>query len=496
MAAILVHVMDKASFAVLAFLLLLYGTVSSLVVMAMPENVLFFLPKQSLGERKATAWQVARILGLLGVAASAVILACGLLPDLVFAEVPLAARYAPLMAAYALFDVPALMLPNLLIAEDRHRWASWVSIFQTAGQILAVLIPCILGMPLWAPLALLSGYGIVHLAALLLALYLLYRDTKATPCPVTLREHLSFAVPLGLSGIVAKVTSQFDKYVVLYVIGVMAFTDYSVGAWEIPLVNVLPFSIGAAIVPVLVRSFAQGRRREALETWKSTIPKTSLLVVPISFVFLICADDFIQLLFGRAYLGATVPLRLYPVILLWRVVEYGAILRAGGDTKALLNLILILFLSNAVLSIPLAYLVGPTARRCDRARHVPTMAYVLHRIARLTDSSMRTVFPWAAYGRVLGIAAAVAVPAVAFRWAVTLSPAADFAVVGVGYLTLFALVASLAGTIRREDWAFVGRWLSMRQLVAGGGGATVGIATAPPAATGGRSPGDRGPTSA
>jgi len=58
-----------------------------------------------------------------------------------------------------------------------------------------------------------------------------------------------------------------------------------------------------------------------------------------------------------------------------------------------------------------------------------------------------------------------AIPAVAFRWYVTLPPAADLAVIGTGYLALFALLGTLVGVIRREDWTFAGRWLSMRQLV-------------------------------
>jgi len=63
------------------------------------------------------------------------------------------------------------------------------------------------------------------------------------------------------------------------------------------------------------------------------------------------------------------------------------------------------------------------------------------------------------------IAVLVALPAVAFRSLVSLPAGADLAVVASGYLLLFGLVATLAGAIRRADWAFVGRWLSMRQLV-------------------------------
>ena len=466
MGAILVHILDKESFAVLAFLLLLYATVSTLVVMAMPENVLFFLPKQGPAERKATAWQILRVLGVMGVIAGALILACRLFPDAVFADVRRAAIYSPFMAAYALLDVPALMLPNLLIAEDHHRWASWVSILQTIGQALAVLVPCLLGLPLWMPFAWLVGYGALHFAALLVVMYVLYRRVPAVPARVTLREHASFALPLGLSNIMGQVTRQFDKYVVLYVIGVMSFADYSVGAWEIPLVTVLPYSIGAAIVPVLVRMFEERRPLDALAAWKSTIPKTSLLVLPIAVVFLICADDFIELVFGAAYLNAATPLRLYTIILFQRVVEYGAIMRAAGDTKAVLHCTIILFVSNAALSIPFAYGIGFNGPAlATLLANVPSFVYAIHRIARATHSTWRNAFPWAAYGRILGLAAVAAIPAVGFRYAVVLSAGPDLAIVATGYLLLFAGLATVTGVIRREDWAFVGRWLSMKQLV-------------------------------
>jgi hypothetical protein len=38
--------------------------------------------------------------------------------------------------------------------------------FQTIGQILSILVPCLLGLPLWAPLAAMLGYGFLHLLGL------------------------------------------------------------------------------------------------------------------------------------------------------------------------------------------------------------------------------------------------------------------------------------------------------------------------------------------
>jgi O-antigen/teichoic acid export membrane protein len=337
------------------------------------------------------------------------------------------------------------------------------------------------------PFAWLVGYGVLHFSALLVVMYILYRRVPAVPARITLREHASFALPLGLSGIMGQVTRQFDKYVVLYVIGVMSFADYSVGAWELPLVTVLPYSIGAAIVPVLVRMFEERRPQDALEAWKSTIPKTALLVLPIAAMFLICADDFIELVFGTQYLNAATPLRLYTIILFQRVVEYGAILRAAGDTKAVLYGTSILFVANAGLSVPLAYVIGFNGPAlATLLANVPGLLFMLHRIARATKSSWRQVFPWKAYGRVLGIAAAAALPALLFRWAVPLSAAADLTVVAIGYLGLFALLATVAGVIRRDDWAFVARWLSMRQLVQAGGGPADPHATVEPQVRPGR----------
>jgi O-antigen/teichoic acid export membrane protein len=469
MVAMLAHLLDKGSVAVLTFLFLLYNTVSTLTVMATPENVLFFLPKQTRGERRATARQIARILVVLGFVAAGIILLCHLFPGVVFAKTPLAAVYAPLLAAYAVFEVPATMLPNLLIAEDHHRLASWVSIFQALVQMLAVLLPCLLGLPLWMPFAWLVGYGVLHCTVLLLALHYLYRGVPQQPPKVTLRQHASFALPLGISSVMGQITQQFDKFVVQYVFGMLSFADYSFGAWEIPLVTILPFSIGAAVVPLLVRAFEERRPQEALALWKSTIPKTSLLVLPIAVVFLLCADDFIELAFGTAYLRAATPLRLYTVILFHRVVEYGAIMRAAGETKAVLHCSIILFVSNAVLSVPLAYLVGFNGPAlATLLANVPSFLYVLHRIAKATNSPWRRAFPWADYGKVFGLAALAALPAIAFRIWVRLPAATDFAVVGAGYLALFVGLASAAGAIRRSDWAFVGRWLTLRQLVARG----------------------------
>ncbi len=464
--AALVHLLDKRSFGALSHLLLLYATATGIVVMATPDNVLFFFPRLDPGQRRATAWQLVRILGALGALAGAVLLVLGLFPGTVFGDAPWAARYVPLLAVYAMLDLPAWMLPNLLIVEDRHRWASLVSIGQSAAQVLAILVPCALGLPLWAPLVALIGYGVLNFGALLIVVRRLYRAHTPTPGAVTVRRHVAYALPLGLSVIVGTVIRQFDKFVVLYVIGLTAFAEYTVGAWEIPLVTLLPYSIGAAAVPLMVKSFRADRPREALALWKGTIPKVALIVLPVVVLFLICADDFIDLIFGSEYLRAAGPLRLFTLILLQRVAEYGAILRAGGLTRPIFISSLIALAGNLVLSVPLAYLIGFNGPALAALlATIPCFLYVIRRIGLATGTSFREAFPWAAYGRVLGVALLAAGPAAAVKWGAGLSASLNVAVVGAGYLICFALLGTLTRTIRREDWSFVRRWLSLRDLI-------------------------------
>ena len=87
------------------------------------------------------------------------------------------------------------------------------------------------------------------------------------------------------------------------------------------------------MMPQLVSYHLEGRRSELLQLWNRSILKVTRVIIPLTFLFLINAQEIIVLLYTERYITAAGPFMIYTVIILHRVASYSAILKAVGDTR-------------------------------------------------------------------------------------------------------------------------------------------------------------------
>ncbi|MBI5487502.1 MAG: oligosaccharide flippase family protein [Deltaproteobacteria bacterium] len=463
---LLVRLLDKLSVAVLAYVLLLYGTVATIVATGLPESVLYFLAGKTPGERRRTVRRLALILGAIG----------GLVALGFFGFWALASwnhwgdagmlRFIPWLVPYALFDLPSRLLPHLLVAESRHRQSAWFSILDSGSQLVAVLVPAGLGAPLWVPLAALSALAAVKLAVLATAMRLFYRGRdEKDAAPVSVRTIFRYALPLGLSEITSILNQRFDRFLVAAMFTSSQFADYFVGAWQIPVITIIPFAVGNVLMPRFTELFQTGRGADAVALWRLSAEKICLIILPVAVLFVVSAEETVTLLFGQSYAGAAWVFRIYTLVLLGRVAAYGNMLAAAGRTREVLYATSLGLVFNVVASVPLAYAIGFTGAAWGTvAAFVVIVAYYLRQIAQSSGVPLRQVFPFARWAQVLGVCAAAAAPAVAFKLFVPAEPWLALAGQAGAMFITYSVLATALGLIRRSDWAYVRDWLSLRGL--------------------------------
>jgi O-antigen/teichoic acid export membrane protein len=175
----------------------------------------------------------------------------------------------------------------------------------------------------------------------------------------SIREQASFAVPVGLTGIAVTLVAQTDKFVVSRYLGREALAVYSVGAFQLPLVNVLQTSVGNVTFPLLAQYHKAGRYDAMAELSRRTLLKTSVLFFPV-FVFMeMTARPFITILFTKEYAAAVPVFMVYMVLFLRTSFETGAIVQAFNRTPFLLKIFLIGFVINVPLGIGMLFWIGP-----------------------------------------------------------------------------------------------------------------------------------------
>ncbi len=472
----IVRLLGKADVGILSGLLLVYSTVALVLTAGFPETLTFYLPARSPAERKAIARKVAQALLLLGVLGGMVLLgisvAARLLPSLngsagngASTASTASLKYLALLALYPIADLPGRMLPNLLIVEQRAKAAAGVGIVKAIGSAAAALVPVALGAPLWLVVLSIGSFGFVFGAVLLYYINALYPGVPHVESPIRMRTLLNFGLPLGLTDIVSMLNNQLDRYLIVFFFPVAALAEYQAGAWQIPIITTIPYTVGAVYAPRFVELFREGRNEEAIGIWRHSALKTALLVVPITMVFVVAAEETMELLFTAAYLRAAPVFRWYCLLTLGRVATFGSVIVAAGSPRFVFQAAIVSLLSNALFCSVLVKLVGFDGPAIGTAfAFIPSAIYYCFCIALATKLKLRQIFPLMGYLRVLALGVVASIPAWLFKYAVHWSAAFRLPVEAVLVLGTFALVGTLVGEIRRTEWVFLGNWLRLRML--------------------------------
>jgi O-antigen/teichoic acid export membrane protein len=469
---LVVRLLGKADVGLLSGTLLTYATVALICTSGLPEAVTFFLSTRPLPERRAIARRAALTTLGMGSVAAAILVLLSLGARWFGADEPSATGTAHastafadvwLLALYPIGEVPARLLPNLLVAEGRAATAARFGVTKALGGSLAALVPLALGAPVAVVLLSIAGFGLCYGAAVLWLLKDVYRDVPVVPSPVSARELLRFGVPLSVTDMVSLLNNQLDRYLILLLLPITALAEYQSGAWQIPVLTTIPYTVVAAYAPHLVGLFRAGKAREAIALWRGSALKVSLIVVPVTMVFLVGAEEAMTLLFTEAYVPAANVFRCYTFMTLLRVTAFGTLLVAMGRPGLVFRAAVFALVSNLLFSVPLALWLGFLGPALGTAlAFIPMLYYYCHCIAAGAGVRTSETFPLVGYLRVLAIALVAAVPAALFKYNTTLHAGWSLAAEAVIVLGGFAALGTLLRVIQREDWRYLKNWLRFR----------------------------------
>lgn len=311
----------------------------------------------------------------------------------------------------------------------------------------------------------LVGLGAAQGLWVIVTLRVLYRGVPRTASPIPLGEMIRFGLPLGLTDIVAILNNSFDRFLIMLTFADVIFAEYQAGAWQIPIITRVPYMVGTAMAPQLVEMFRAGRAREAIGLWRASIEKVSLLVVPVALVFVVAAEEVVEILFTAEYANAAPVLRWYAILTVGRVASFGSVIVAAGRPRMVFQAAMLSLLSNVAFSLPLLWAFGFVGPAMGTAlAFVPIVLFYTWCIARASELPFGEIFPLYAYARVVGVALVGVAVAVAFKLGVDGSAGFMLAMEAVLLLSVFAAVGTVVRVIRREDWRYAWGWVRLRAL--------------------------------
>jgi O-antigen/teichoic acid export membrane protein len=486
---VILYLMGEADVGAFAALMLVYRTVIAFLTAGFPRAVLYFLTDRPAAIRRAIVSRLTKTNFALGAIAGLLFVVLGVFgPDAVEAIGRFMAEHfgrspgsegreggvvgtlgsLPLLAVFALFDVPARLLPNIFVAERRARASAGVGVIYSLGMACGTLIPAAAGWGVPGIAAGIACFGVAYGVFFFAALGRLYGGTPS-PSPSAhiphVRDLVRYSFPLGITDIVNTLHTSLDLWLITILFPLESVAHYKAGAWQIPIITTIAYSVGAVYLPRFASLHARGEGREAVRLWRESIEKVSLIVVPATLVFIVGAEEFCRLIFPAGYEPAAGVFRAYCFLTLGRVAAFGSVIVAAGKPNYVLKAASLTLLSNAVISIPLVLTMGFLGPAVGTAiAFVPTIFFYCYYIAKASEVPLRFTFPVWGYLRVILAAAPACAAAVAVKLYLPWDYRLVFLVEAVVILVGYALVATVIGLLTREEWRFALDWLRLRVM--------------------------------
>jgi O-antigen/teichoic acid export membrane protein len=459
--AILARLYPKPEFGLLSFALLTYLTVTTLAQLGLPGSIFYYLGIVQKDAHRAFVFLISRILFFIALGGAALLLLIGMVAsargyDVVALMIPL--------ACLVVLELPTYHIQNVLIAIGKAKQSAWVTIIFSIVLFAAMVLPAVLGRPIQDVCYALVGYGAFRVVVTTICFSKELEKTPAILPSNMVRQVLSYSVPLGIADLLWKVNQFIDKYIVMFLLPVVIFAEYSVGAWEIPLVPMVATSVASVMMISFVTSYLDGNKKELLSLWNKSITKVSIIVLPLMVMLVLISRELIILLFSRAYEGAAIVFSIYTLTLFQRVADYSAVLKAINKTRIVTGWAGLTAALNLIMSVPFVLWLGMVGAAVSTllATFIAWF-FILLVMSQVLNVPLRAVFPFGFYCKTLTIAVIAAVPALLAAKAIDASEAFDLLIKVTVYFAVFAGLATLTGLAKRKDWKFLVTFFSFRQ---------------------------------
>ncbi|MCI0452870.1 MAG: oligosaccharide flippase family protein [Candidatus Latescibacteria bacterium] len=430
---------------------LIYETVTPIVILGFSRSLLYFLPRiEEPEKRSAYITQTVMFLAMSSVVA---ILIYAVMARTLGEGLGEAARsFFWRLCFFTFFTVTTDYMETLFVAQKKpvtqsvYHAAVWG--LQAVVVIAASYFSRDVSTIIWA----LTFFAMIRFFFAIAYTHVNFRLSLGFVSKASIAEQASFAIPVGLTGIVLLLLTQTDKFIINSFLGRQAFAVYSVGAFQVPLAGVIQTSVGNVTLPLLAQYQSVGDFAAMKDLWRRSLMKTTLFFFP-AFVFLeVTARPFITILFTEEYADAAPVFMVYLLLFLRTSMETSTVIQACNRTKFLVAGLAIGFPVNVLLGITLFKLFGrigvPFATLFTLTGI--TVANLFY-ISRLLDTTVGRLFPTRALlKRFLAAAIPGAVLWVAYRF----YPVTNFfelAAAGLVYTGLYVFVGTRMGLMSTRD---------------------------------------------
>lgn len=257
-----------------------------------------------------------------------------------------------LFLIFILFNWPTYLLENFYLLQKKALPIVYFGLFAFSGQVIAIILPLILGFTLT------ESFKALILLAILKHFWLLLfvrKNGTAKFCIAELKDWFVLALPLIGYALLGGLNFAFDQWIVNYFYNgdEEKFAIFRYGARELPLALALASAFSTAMLPVLASDLKNG-----LVTIKKRSRNLFHLLFGLSIILMLSSWWFFPLVFTAAFKDSVIIFNIYLLIVISRLIFSRTILMGLKDNVAVLWISIIELIFNIVLSFILIPIWG------------------------------------------------------------------------------------------------------------------------------------------
>jgi O-antigen/teichoic acid export membrane protein len=330
---LLVRRLSQHDFGLYKQLFLIVTTAMTTLPFGFGMSAFYFLPR----EREQQGAVVFNILIFYGVVGGLACLALIIHPALlgsIFNSSELI-EYAPMIGLLSLLWMVASFLEIVAVANEESKLATlFIIAFQFAKAVLLLATAVSFGTVKSLIYAAIIQGG-VQTVALVWYLRSRFGPFWKSFSWTVMRMQISYALPLGLAAFLLRAHSDLHNYFVAHKYDAATFAIYSIGCFNILLVEILVEAVGSVMIPRVSHLQSENRRREIIELVARMMRKLAAVFFPLYVFLLITGREFITMLFTEQYRASwpvfAINLTMIPLALL--ASAYDPVVRAYPEQR-------------------------------------------------------------------------------------------------------------------------------------------------------------------
>jgi O-antigen/teichoic acid export membrane protein len=403
---VLVRSLDPAGFGVYRLVFLVYGSVYVLAQIGMAESLYYFVPQRPDRAARSVANSVTTLAVMGALAGSVMCLAAGpigrwLGTELV-AELPRLAIFLAAMLCSASFEI-------LLVARKQYKSAAGVYAASDVARAVFLAVPALIFRSVDA--LMMGAIGFAVLRAICFAGFVRREFGRNFRTDASIwKDQYRYALPFAAAVLIEVVQGSFHQYAVASWVDPATFAIYSIGALQIPLVDLLATSAGNVMMVSMTELVVKGESPVSL--WHETIERLAFVFVPLATALVLLSREFIVLLYTPHFAASAPIFAISTGLIVLGSFPVDSVLRVYAETRFLFLLnVLRLALIASCIGLFVRSMQLPGAMLATLLVAVISKVVAIGYVGRLMRARVRDLLPWGMLARTVGAALISLVPA-------------------------------------------------------------------------------------